>query len=145
MLSLLAQAAAAASAVASATPVPEVTPFQDVGAAIAAASGAVGLYKTGQFAALALALTKIVWGILEYIPAIKKKLGKHGMGVNILLGAVAGALAMVVGGASWMEALAVLMMGPASDVIHDLLDAFWHYKRRVEAEANLAEKKANDG
>lgn len=104
------------------------------------AGGLVNLAKTGQWLMFSFIAIKVIWGLLEYAP-IKKRLGQYGMEINILLGAIAGCLAMVVGGATWMEAGLILMTGPAADSAHDLVDLLWSSKKKAAAEADKAEGK----
>lgn len=117
---------------------PGPTPLGDPGALIGSAGELVNLAKTGQWLMFSFLAIKAIWGILEFAP-IKKKLGQYGLEINILLGAIAGGLAMVVGGASWMEAVLVLLSGPAADSAHDLVDLLWSLKKKAAADAKKAE------
>lgn len=109
-------------------------------ALVTQAGSLVNLAQTGQWLMFSFIAIKVIWGLLEYAP-IKKKLGHYGMELNILFGAIAAALALVVGGASWFEAGLVLLTGPAADSAHDLVDLLWSFKKKAAAEADKAEGK----
>lgn len=105
----------------------------DPAAALTQAGELVNLAKTGQWLMFSFLAIKAIWGLLEYAP-IKKRLAQYGMELNILFGAIAAALAVVVGGASWMEAAIVFFTGPGADVVHDLLSILWKKKLKADAE-----------
>lgn len=114
-------------------------PHEDLGAIIKDLPVLLELGKAGSWATLALIVINMLWGLVSWFKPLYSKLKEWGPIVNIALGAVSAGLAMVLGGASWQEALIVFIAGPFADLYRKVKKMIQHQKAKAKAEAKLAE------